>query len=58
MNYNPLLPEVKANPCGHYAYLREQAPMYWIESLQCWAILFRCTTRAPGEESINENTPL
>lgn len=38
MEYNPLLPEVKANLYNHYAYLREHAPMYWVEPLQCWAI--------------------
>ena len=38
MNYNPLLPEVKANLYAHYAYLREHAPVYWVESLQAWAI--------------------
>ena len=38
MNYNPNLPEVKANLYTHYAYLREHAPVYWVESLQAWAI--------------------
>lgn len=38
MHYNPLLPEVKANLYAHYAYLREHAPVYWVESLQAWAI--------------------
>jgi len=38
MNYNPLLPEVKANLYAHYAYLREHAPVYWVESLQAWAV--------------------
>ena len=28
MNYNPLLPEVKANLYAHYAYLREHAPVH------------------------------
>src|SRR5262245_19579231 len=38
MNYNPLLPEVKANLYAHYAYLREHAPVYWVESLPAWAV--------------------
>jgi cytochrome P450 len=38
MHYNPLLPEVKANLYAHYAYLREHAPVYWVESLQAWAV--------------------
>ncbi len=38
MNYNPLLPEVKANLYAHYAHLREHAPVYWVESLQAWAV--------------------
>jgi cytochrome P450 len=38
VNYNPHLPEVKANLYAHYAYLREYAPVYWVESLQAWAV--------------------
>lgn len=38
MNYNPHLPEVRANLYTHYAYLREHAPVYWVESLQAWAV--------------------
>jgi cytochrome P450 family 109 len=38
MNYNPHLPEVRANLYAHYAYLREHAPVYWVESLQAWAV--------------------
>jgi cytochrome P450 len=38
MNYNPNLAEVRANLYAHYAYLREHAPVYWIESLQAWAV--------------------
>jgi cytochrome P450 len=38
MNYNPHLPEVKANLYAHYAYLREHAPVYWVESLQACAV--------------------
>ena len=38
MNYNPHLPEVRANLYAHYTYLREHAPVYWVESLQAWAV--------------------
>jgi cytochrome P450 len=38
VNYNPHLPEVRANLYAHYAYLREQAPVFWVDSLQAWAI--------------------
>ena len=38
MNYNPLSPEVIENPYPYYAHLREQAPVYWIEPLQAWAL--------------------
>ena len=38
MNYNPLFPEVRENPSPYYAYLREHAPVYWVEALQCWAV--------------------
>jgi len=38
MHYNPTLPEVRANLYAHYAYLRDHAPVYWVESLQAWAV--------------------
>src|SRR5258706_11206120 len=38
MAYNPLLPEVMENPYPYYAYLREHAPVYWIDPLQGWAL--------------------
>jgi cytochrome P450 len=38
MEYNPLSPEVMENPYPYYAFLREHAPVYWIESLQSWAV--------------------
>lgn len=38
MNYDPSLPEVRANLYPYYTYLREHAPVYWVESLQAWAI--------------------
>ena len=38
MEYNPLSPEVKANPYPYYAELRRSAPVYYVESLDCWAV--------------------
>lgn len=38
MKYNPLLSEVQENPYPYYSYLRQYAPVYWVESLECWAI--------------------
>lgn len=38
MDYNPLAPEAIENPYPYYAYLREHAPVYWIEPLQAWAL--------------------
>lgn len=38
MDYNPLSPEAIENPYPYYAYLREQAPVYWIAPLQAWAL--------------------
>jgi cytochrome P450 len=38
MDYNPLSPEAIENPYPFYAYLREHAPVYWIEPLQAWAL--------------------
>jgi cytochrome P450 len=38
MDYNPLSPGVMENPYPYYAYLREHAPVYWIEALQAWAL--------------------
>jgi cytochrome P450 len=38
MNYNPFLPEVKANPYPYYAQLRDEAPVYQIEGLGILAI--------------------
>lgn len=38
MNYDPHLPEVRTHLYEHYAYLREQAPVFWVDSLQAWAI--------------------
>jgi cytochrome P450 len=38
MDFNPLANEVKQNPYPYYALLRDQAPAYWVESLQAWAV--------------------
>ena len=38
MNYNPLLPEVKANPYPYYAELRREAPVYQVEGMGIYAI--------------------
>lgn len=38
MDYNPLAPEVMANPYPYYAELRNKAPVAWLEPLQCWAV--------------------
>ena len=38
MEYNPLSPEVQANPFPYYSALRQSNPVSWIEPLQCWAV--------------------
>jgi cytochrome P450 len=38
MEYNPLSPEVQANPYPYYAELRRDNPVAWLAPLQCWAI--------------------
>jgi len=38
MDYNPVSSEVMDNPYPYYTYLREHAPVYWIEPLQAWAL--------------------
>lgn len=38
MEFNPLAPEVRQNPYPYFAELRNNAPVYWMESLQAWAI--------------------
>jgi cytochrome P450 len=38
MNYNPLSPEVQANPFPYYAQLRREAPVLWVEPLQAWML--------------------
>lgn len=38
MDYNPLTPEVQADPFPYYATLRQHDPVAWIEPLRCWAI--------------------
>lgn len=38
MDYNPFLPEVKADPYPYYAHLRRQAPVYHVEAAGLWAV--------------------
>ena len=38
MQYNPFLPEVKANPYPYYTYLRQHAPVYQVEATGFWAV--------------------
>lgn len=38
MEFNPLAPEVRQNPYPYYAHLRNHNPVYWVESLQSWAV--------------------
>jgi len=38
LEYNPLNPEIQANPYPAYAELRREHPATWVESLQAWAI--------------------
>ena len=38
MDYNPVLPEVQANPYPYYTTLRLDNPVAWLEPLQCWAV--------------------
>jgi cytochrome P450 len=53
MEFNPLAPEVKQNPYPHFAHLRDHEPVYWIESLQSWAI-----SRYEDVSAIAKNTQL
>lgn len=38
MDYNPLSPEVQANPFPYYTQLRHHAPVLWVEPLQAWML--------------------
>ncbi len=38
MEFNPLAPEVIANPFPYYTELRNKAPVIWLEAFQCWAL--------------------
>lgn len=38
MDFNPLAPEVVANPYPYYTELRNRAPVTWLEPFQCWAL--------------------
>ena len=55
MNYNPLLPSVRENPYPYYVYLRQHAPVYWVEPMQCWAISRYADVDAEVERRIDLN---
>jgi cytochrome P450 len=38
MDYNPLAPEVQANPFPYYAALRRDHPVAWLDCFQCWTV--------------------
>jgi cytochrome P450 len=38
MEFNPFAPEVQQNPYPYFAHLRNHSPVYWVESLQSWAV--------------------
>jgi hypothetical protein len=38
MGFDLLDPEVRQNPYPYFAQLRNHAPVYWMESLQSWAL--------------------
>jgi cytochrome P450 len=38
MEYNPLRLDVQEDPFPYYAMLRRQAPVTWLQSVQCWAL--------------------
>ena len=38
MDYNPLSPEVQANPFPYYAALRRDHPVAWLDAFQCWTV--------------------
>jgi cytochrome P450 len=38
MEYNPLLPQVQANPYPYYAELRRDNPVPWLGPVYCWAV--------------------
>ena len=38
ITYDPLNPAVTSNPYPHYAQLRQEAPVHWLESMQGFAV--------------------
>ena len=36
--YNPLMPEVMKDPLPIYKQLRDEAPAYYVEEFDCWAL--------------------
>jgi cytochrome P450 len=53
MEFNPLAPEVRHDPYPYYAHLRNHSPVYWVESLQSWAV-----SRYDDVVYVNKNTQL
>ncbi len=38
VEYNPLMPEILEDPLPIYARLRDEAPAYYVEEHDCWAL--------------------
>jgi len=38
VQYNPVLPEVQADPYPYYKRLREESPVHWSEALDAWVL--------------------
>lgn len=38
ISYNPLDPEITSNPYPHYAQLRSEAPVHWLETMQGFVV--------------------
>ncbi len=53
MEFNPFAPEVRNDPYPYYAHLRNHSPVYWVESLQSWAV-----SRYDDVVYVNKNTQL
>ncbi len=38
VHYDPYMPEIKKDPIPIYAQLRDEAPVYYIERFDAWAL--------------------
>ncbi len=38
VTYNPLMPEILEDPLPLYRQLRDEAPAYYVEEFDCWAL--------------------